>query len=247
MLAEWITALWLRIKALFRRRRLDRDLDDELQFHLAMREQKLAEDGVPAEEAHYTARRQFGNETTAKEMNREMWTFRLLETVGQVVRYGLRQLRCSPGFTAVVIVTLSHFSQHHSARRLCALRACGLVFGPSDVGLLGHVEFLLFRPAVCVRSRTPARRIPARSRAFAASSTNIPPNACNGKAPSVQLGKPWGHKWCSGKIGCTGRPDALSGSVACGVSREEIDVASYLLSVDGGACSSRHARLPGFV
>jgi hypothetical protein len=45
---------------LFRRRQLDRDLNDELQFHLSTREQKLTESGVPAEEAHYTARREFG-------------------------------------------------------------------------------------------------------------------------------------------------------------------------------------------
>jgi predicted permease len=107
MIFEWITALWLRIKALFRRRQLDRDLDDELQFHLAMRAQKLAEAGVPADEAHYAARREFGNETQAKEANREMWTFPLLETFWQGIRYGLRQLRRNPGFTAVVILTLA--------------------------------------------------------------------------------------------------------------------------------------------
>ncbi len=57
MLSGWITALWLRMKAIFRRRQLDRDSDDELQFHLAMREQKLVEQGMPSEEARYTARR----------------------------------------------------------------------------------------------------------------------------------------------------------------------------------------------
>jgi hypothetical protein len=47
MILEWITALWLRIKALFRRRQLDRDLDDELQFHLAMRAVNLADSDLP--------------------------------------------------------------------------------------------------------------------------------------------------------------------------------------------------------
>ena len=50
MLGEWISAFWLRVKALVKRRELDRDLEDELAFHLAMREQKLREQGVSAKE-----------------------------------------------------------------------------------------------------------------------------------------------------------------------------------------------------
>ncbi len=107
MFPEWMAALRLRIKVLFRRRQLNRDLDDELQFHLAMREQKLTESGVPAEEARYAARREFGNATSAKQTNRGMWTFPLLETLLQDLRYGLRQFRRNPSFAAIAIITLA--------------------------------------------------------------------------------------------------------------------------------------------
>jgi hypothetical protein len=103
MLSEWMNALRVRIKTLFRRRQLDRNLDDKLQFHLAMREQKLTEIGVPEEQARYAARREFGNTTEAKEMNRKMWTFPFLETLWQDIRYSLRQLCRNPGFSAAAI------------------------------------------------------------------------------------------------------------------------------------------------
>jgi putative ABC transport system permease protein len=107
MFGERMHDFWLRVKALVRRRELDRDLDDELQFHLAMREQKLREQGVAAEEAPYAARRQFGNVTRLKETSRELWGFRWLESIAQDLRYGLRQLKRNPGFTAVAVVTLA--------------------------------------------------------------------------------------------------------------------------------------------
>ncbi len=102
-----MTALWLRIKTLFRRRKLERDLDDELQFHLAALEEKLTEQGMAAEEARYAAQREFGNTTRAKELNRDLWTLPFLETLWQDIQFTLRQLRRNPGFTAAAAVTLA--------------------------------------------------------------------------------------------------------------------------------------------
>ena len=58
--------LWAKVKALFKRKQLDRDLEDELAFHLTMREAKNRERGIDKQEAHYAARRKFGNVTRIK-------------------------------------------------------------------------------------------------------------------------------------------------------------------------------------
>jgi putative ABC transport system permease protein len=96
MRETWNT-LRLRLKALIMRRRLDRDLEDELAFHLAMREAAHCE----------TARSGFGNPTSLKETCREMWTFVSLETFWQDLRYGARMLGRTPAFTAAAVLTLA--------------------------------------------------------------------------------------------------------------------------------------------
>src|SRR6266576_2650729 len=75
MFSEWANKTWLRLKGLFKRRQLDRDLEDELAFHLAKREQRNLEAGMEANEARYAARRQFGNVSWTKQRSHEMWTF----------------------------------------------------------------------------------------------------------------------------------------------------------------------------
>jgi predicted permease len=99
--------IWARVKALFRRKQLERDLDEELAFHLEMREKRKRAEGVAAEEAKYAARRQFGNATRVKEICREMWSFASLETFSRDLRYGARALAKNPGFTVVAVLAIA--------------------------------------------------------------------------------------------------------------------------------------------
>jgi predicted permease len=106
-MSVWRTNIRLRLKALIHRRAFERDLEDEIGFHLDMREGKRQRLGLPPRDARYATRRHFGNVTLLKEDTREMRTFTLLETLWQDVCYAARTLRKSPAFLAVVVLSLA--------------------------------------------------------------------------------------------------------------------------------------------
>src|SRR5437764_4554894 len=86
-----------------RRKREDRELEDELQFHLRQEERLRRERGQdPAQ-----ARRDFGNLTAVREVTRDQWGWGWLERAAQDARFALRMLRKSPAFTLTAIAVLA--------------------------------------------------------------------------------------------------------------------------------------------
>ncbi len=141
---HWIYALPLRLRSLFRRKDVDRDLEDELRDHLERRATELVAAGLGASEAREKALREFGGVEQAKEKCRDERRVSWIQDWIQDVQYGLRLIQKAPGFNAVAILTLA-----------LGISAATAIFSVVDAALLQAVPYASADRLVIVRERIP--------------------------------------------------------------------------------------------
>ena len=130
---QWLNSLRLRLRALTRRRQLEQDLEDEMAFHLVMREERQRQAGVATDQARVMARRQFGNVGVLKHRARDVWIWPWLQDADQDVRFAARLLYRARSSTLLAVLCL------------------GLGIG-ANTAIFSVVNALLLRPLPVVES-----------------------------------------------------------------------------------------------
>ncbi|PYP40054.1 MAG: hypothetical protein DMD43_09370, partial [Gemmatimonadetes bacterium] len=104
---RWLSNLSFRLRTLLRSGRAERELTEEVGFHLEMETQKLIGQGLAPDEAAREARLRFGGVAFQQEGARDAWGVRVLRDALSDVRHAGRQFRRRPGFTFLAVITLA--------------------------------------------------------------------------------------------------------------------------------------------
>src|SRR5262249_23950239 len=99
----WIKELGRRLVMMFRRGKLDRDLDEEMRLHVDLRAEEFSRRGAISGEARARARRRFGNRAFLHEQTRDEWGWFWFDQLLVDFRLAARHLRSSPGFSTLSV------------------------------------------------------------------------------------------------------------------------------------------------
>jgi putative ABC transport system permease protein len=104
---EWFNILRTRLRALFRRESVLRDIEEELRIHVEMETEINIKRGMPPDEARAVALKSFGNVGRNTELGYDIRGGAWLETLWQDLRFGARMLLKQPGFSLIALLTLA--------------------------------------------------------------------------------------------------------------------------------------------